>query len=615
MDEAAASRPSPTRRKREGIVYTPAPIARFLTERAIAVSLDEMRDALAAAHRGRETAAFWRDWLAALRSFSIVDPGCGEGALLIAAAEEMARRYRDAAEHLRRLGFDADLDPAREAIFHNLFGVDIDPLAAARARRALARLSPSQELTRRLEERIRAGDSLVDDARVSAGAFDWRAAFPEAARGFDVAIGNPPYVRMEYLKALKPWLARRYRVAAERADLYAYFFEKGLSLLKPGGRLGFISSSTFFRTGAGASLRAFLARSGAIECVVDFGDLAVFDGVGAYPAIVVLRKGAAAEGDLAFLRLRAAPDDLCAAFRETARPMPRARLGAGFWRFEEEALARLRDKIVDGRPTLAEVYGAPLWGVKTGLNEAFLIDAATRARLLAADPRSAEIVRPYRRGAHIGRWRVAAPRLWLLDLPKGGGIDLDRFPAVAAHLEPFRARLEARATRQDWFELQQPQRGYRAAFAGPKIVFPDISQGPKFALDASGTLIDATAFASPCADLSLLALLNSRLVWFFLHSVSNPLRGGKWRLRLKAQYVGLVPIPTIAPQQRASLTAAARANGEAAARLGGAGAIEAAQIAATIDATEREIDAIVYALFGLCATEIAAVEASLAGQY
>ncbi|ATQ70230.1 MULTISPECIES: Eco57I restriction-modification methylase domain-containing protein [Methylosinus] len=608
MDEAAASGPSLTRRKRQGIVYTPEPIARFLAERTIAVSLDEMSDALAAAHRGRETAAFWREWLAALRSFSIVDPGCGEGALLLAAAQEMARRYRDAAEHLRKLGVDVDLDPAREAISHNLFGVDIDPLAAARARRALARLAPSPEAALRLEETIRAGDSLVDDPSASAGAFDWRAAFPQAARGFDIVIGNPPYVRMEYLKPLKPWLAQRYHVAAERADLYAYFFEKGLSLLREGGRLGYISSSTFFRTGAGARLRGLLARSGAVECVVDFGDLPVFDDVVAYPAIVTLRKGAATQGDLSFLRLDAAPPDLCATFRETARPMPRARLGAGFWRFEEEALARLRDKIATGRRTLAEVHGAPLWGVKTGLNEAFVIDAATRARLLAADPQSAEIVTPYRRGAHIRRWRVAAPRLWLLDLPKGGGLDIDRFPAVAAHLAPFRARLEARATRQAWFELQQPQRAYRAAFAGPKVVFPDISQGPKFALDESGTLIDATAFALPCADLALLALLNSRLIWFFLHSVSNPLRGGKWRLRLKAQYVGLVPVPALAPPMRERLAAAARANHEAALAPDGAGS-------SAVDATEREIDAIVYALFDLSAAEIAAVETSLAGQY
>lgn len=99
---------------------------------------------------------------------------------------------------------------------------------------------------------------------------------------------------MEYLKEAKPYLARHYAVAAERADLYAYFFEKGVRLLKDGGRLGYISSSSFFRTGAGESLRRFLTRNATIESVVDFGDLRVFDGVVTYPAIVTLKRAPSA---------------------------------------------------------------------------------------------------------------------------------------------------------------------------------------------------------------------------------------------------------------------------------------------------------------------------------
>ncbi|HEY8259777.1 MAG TPA: N-6 DNA methylase [Methylosinus sp.] len=630
MDEAARRERSVTRRKRAGVVYTPAPIAGFLVARTIALSLDEGRADLLAAHDGRETVDFWRDWLARLRDFAILDPACGEGALLLAAFDEMAPRYEEAAR--RALGAGVEIDAAAETIAHNLFGVDIDRRAVEAARRALALRAdgtsePEGSRSERvsgphasgprsfrlacraqLETNLRAGDSLVDDRAASAAAFDWRAAFPEifARGGFDVAIGNPPYVRMEYLKPLKPWLAKHYEVAAERADLYAYFFEKGLALLKPNGRLGYICSASFFRTGSGEPLRALLSEKSAIESVVDFGDLTIFDGVVTYPAIVTLRKGASTDDDLSFLKIeQRLPDDLRDAFARDARPMPRARLGAGYWRLEDDALARLREKIAGGRMTLREIYGAPLWGVKTGLNDAFVIDASTRDRLIAADARSAELLKPYLRGAHIGRWTIAPERLFLIDLPKGAIDDISRFPAIAAHLTPLRARLEARAARQGWFELQQAQRAYRAAFAGPKIVFPDISQGPKFAFDETGTLIDATAFALPHADLALLALLNSRLAWFFLHSVSNPLRGGKWRLRLKAQYVGLAPIPDWTPAIRARLAAAARANGEATSR----GAVR------ETDAREREIDGIVYGLFGLTTEDIALVEASLEGQY
>ncbi|MBU3889746.1 N-6 DNA methylase [Methylosinus sporium] len=591
MDESVSRGRLSEGRKRRGVVYTPAPIARFLVARTIALSLDERRAALLAQHGGCETPAFWRAWLDALRSFKIIDPACGDGALLDVAYDEMARRYEEIA-----LGAMIALDVARETIANNLFGVDIDAHAVEAARHALWSRCPKIGTTSEPNgprDNLRAGDSLIDDIA--------------APGGFDVVIGNPPYVRMEYLKAAKPYLAKHYAVAAERADLYAYFFEKGVRLLKDGGRLGFISSSSFFRTGAGESLRRFLTANAMIESVVDFGDLRVFDDVVTYPAIVTLRKSAE-RGDLSFVLLKErAPKDLETEFAEKARRMPQARLGASVWRFEEEALARLRAKIAKGRKTLREVYGSPLWGIKTGLNDAFVIDGATRDALVAADPRSAEILKPYMRGASIGRWRRASED-WLVDAPKGA-FDIAEYPAVEAWLTPLRSRLERRATRQKWFELQQAQLAYRPGFAAPKIVFPDISQGPKFALDDSGDLIDATCFCLPCADFALLAFLNSRLCWFVLHAVSNPLRGGKWRLRLKAQYLEPLPLPDFDPQAADRLTALARANCDAAADP------DDAERLAEIEIREREIDAIVYDLFGLSAAEAELLEASLAGQY
>ena len=240
-----------------------------------------------------------------------------------------------------------------------------------------------------LEATIRVGDSLVEDAHYTLRPFDWRAAFPEifARGGFDVVVGNPPYVRMEFIKAVKPYLAKHYAVASDRADLYAYFYERGLSLLRDGGRLGFISSSTFFRTGSGEPLRRRLIEQASIESIVDFGDAQIFGGVTTYPAVLSMRKGAPAPGEIDYLVIQGEPPaDLGRAFRETARKMPRARLTAQSWRVEDDTLAALRDKIRTGRKTLGEVYGAPLYGIKTGLNEAFIIDTPTRDRLMARDP-------------------------------------------------------------------------------------------------------------------------------------------------------------------------------------------------------------------------------------
>ncbi len=638
----AASRgeaaPRITRRKREGVVYTPESVTRFLVEHTVGRTLEARLAGLLAVHarggtlagngeaiRWREGTAseraFWRDYVAALRDLKVLDPACGSGAFLVAAFELLAAEYRRAVGRLRALGESVDLDLCEQILTGNLHGVDCNAEAVEITRLSLWLTAGRNEHgLQRLETTIKAGDSLVDDARYTDRPLDWHRAFADilAGGGFDIVIGNPPYVRMELIKRLKPHLEKHYVVAGDRTDLYAYFFERGVALLKEGGRLGYISSSTFFRTGSGERLRTFLAEEAAIEAVVDFGDLRIFEGITTYPAIVTLRKGRAQDGgqDDGLLRFLRIGDDLPrgigAAFAAKARPMPRARLGAGAWQLEDEALARLRDKVLKGRKTLGEVHGAPLYGIKTGCNDAFIVDRATRERLVARDPRSAELVKPFLRGENIKRWRIEPEGPYLIDTPKGK-VDIEAYPAVRDWLLPFKPGLEARATRQEWFELQQAQLAYRPDFLAGGIAFPDFSQGPKFAPVGDGFLMDCTVFLV-CGGPELLAILNSRLAWFVLHAVSNPLRGGKWRLRLKSQYVRQLPLPAAGDRDRALLGKLAARCADKSAQ-GYARRVEARALDAGIDRAQREIDAIVYRLFDLTPDEIALLEASIAGQY
>ncbi len=673
--------PKISQRKRTGVVYTPDTVTRFLVEKTIGVTLqgifDEAWTRLGMGESAGEDAqrAFWREYLGRLRALTIVDPACGSGAFLVAAFDALAADYRRASKALGALGEHIEFDIYDEIVSKNLYGVDLNLESVEITRLSLwLKTARRDHRLQNLEATIRVGDSLIEDGAYTSRPFDWRADFRQvfAHGGFDIVIGNPPYVRMEYIKAIKPYLEKHFAVTADRADLYAYFYERGVKLLKEGGRLGFISSSTFFRTGSGEPLRKFLSEQTAVETVVDFGDAQLFEGVTTYPAIVALRKMSEAPSDLSYLAVRGEPPkNLGRAFKEGSRAMPRSRLGAGFWRFEDDALARLRDKIANRRKTLGEVYGAPLRGIVTGFNEAFIIDTPTRDRLLRADPISAELLKPFLRGENIKRWRVEPEGLWLINTPKGK-VDIDAYPAIRDWLLPFRPQLEKRATKQEWFELQQAQLAYQPKFEVPKIIYGHFAQERIFAFDRSGTFSHDKTYFIPDGTLELLDLLNSRLIWWLVTGLSPAVRDA-WH-ELRVQYLETLPIPDISPESQARLTALGQACTDAAherfeiqaavrrrvldlapperAKLTGKlhnwhdldfaafraevkrafhadipvreraewetylseNAARVRRLSDEIAAAEREIDSIVYALFDLTPDEIVLLEASLKGQ-
>ncbi|MBK1648774.1 Eco57I restriction-modification methylase domain-containing protein [Rhabdochromatium marinum] len=547
------------RRKRDGVVYTPDLIARFIVAQTLGAHLLEIFAAIVRDHAKagadlsdysaipwrRKTAEreAWEAYRARLKTLRIVDPACGSGVFLIMALEfmktELLRVNRKIAELRGQDGYTDDLlDPDSEILTNNLFGVDVNSESIEIAKLSLWLKTARQgKLLDSLDGTLRVGDSLIDADRWAylGRGFDWVAAFPQVMveGGFDIVLGNPPYVRMEFLKVLKPYLEQHYQVVSDRADLYCYFYERGLKLLKAGGRLGFISSNTFFKTGSGQPLRDYLLREATLESVVDFGDLQVFAGVTTYPAIVTMKKGAPpADHALRFWKLEALPDtNFLATWEAAAGPYPQAALGSGSWELENPALRALREKIRAGRKTLKEVYGAPLRGVVSGLNKAFVIDTPTKERLCAEDPRSAALLKPFLEGKDLKRWRAEPRGLWLIYIPKNK-INIDDYPAIRDWLLLFRESLEKRATKQAWFELQQAQEAYAPHFAAPKISYPHFNAERNFLFEPCGAFSNDKSYLIPTADKSLLALLNSRVLWFILSSMSPPVRGGYHELRV-----------------------------------------------------------------------------------
>ncbi|WP_421863019.1 Eco57I restriction-modification methylase domain-containing protein [Parvibaculum sp.] len=577
------------RRKRDGVVYTPDYIARFIVAETLGAHLKEIFADVLRSHAkaGADISDYekipwrrksaereaWQAYRERVKTLRIVDPACGSGVFLIMAFDFLKAELSRANDKIAELeGKDRHiqdlLDPDSEILTNNLFGVDVNEESIEIAKLSLwIKTARRGKVLDSLDANLRVGDSLIEDSNFAYldHAFTWADAFPKvfAEGGFDVVLGNPPYVRMEFLKAIKPYLEARYEVVSDRADLYCYFYERGLRLLKQGGRLGYISSNTFFKTGSGKPLREYLLREATIESVVDFGDLQVFEGVTTYPAILTMRRGAAPKGhELRFWKVDVLPENnFLATWAAAAGPYPQAALGDGSWELENPSLRALRDKIRNGKKALKEVYGSPLYGIKTGLNEAFVIDNATKERICAEDLRSSELLKPFLEGKDLKRWRAEPRGLWLIYIPKNR-IDIDDYPAIRDWLLPFKDRLEKRATKQEWFELQQAQEAYAPHFAVPKIAYKDIGDSAPFHVSADESFLANTGYFIPSDEHCLTAYLNSKLLWFTYLNVSAQIRGGF--VRFFSNHLGEMPIPDWPGEAKAKLAALSEAAHDAA---------------------------------------------------
>ncbi|MEJ7842567.1 MAG: TaqI-like C-terminal specificity domain-containing protein [Rubrobacter sp.] len=383
--------------------------------------------------------------------------------------------------------------------------------------------------------------------------FDWQVEFAEVfagetdgsdrAGGFDVILANPPYVRQELIKDLKPALKKVYpAIYTGTSDLYVFFYGRALQLLRPGGMLAFISSNKWFRANYGAKLRKHVAETTHVTSITDFGDLPVFQGASAYPMIFTAQKDRNTTGPTTLTQVKSlAPPypDVAALVGEIGQPLPPDALDGSEWSLTDAATAaRLRKMRAAGIPLGEYVKGQIYYGIKTGFNKAFVIDGAKREELISQDPKSAEIIKPFATGKDVRKWTVDYKDKWLIVTPIG--INMKRYPAVFEHLKQWQPELEKRYDQgKHWWELRACD--YYDAFDQPKVIFPDIAKDLRFALDTAQTYSNNTTYFSPTNDLYLLGLLNSSAIEDFYIELSAQVRGGY--LRFFTQYVEQIPIP------------------------------------------------------------------------
>jgi predicted type IV restriction endonuclease len=574
----------PEVRKAGGVFYTPTYIVDYIVKKTVAKLVEGKKPG----PRGGAS------------RLKILDPACGSGSFLLGAYQYLLDWHRDAyvadgpekwakgktprLYQSQKGQWRLTTEERRRILLNNIYGVDIDPQAVEVTKLSLLlkvlegedeqsigkQMALFQErVLPDLSENIKCGNSLIgpdfydhqqmdlfdQEAVFRVNAFDWDAEFSQimAEGGFDAVIGNPPYVRQEGLQDSKAYFAKKYSVYHGTADLYAYFIEKGVSLLKPDGRFAYIVANKWMRANYGKPLRYWMKQQHIVE-IIDFGDLRVFTQASTYPCILVIQKNAPAQTFSAATLKTLDFQDLLAHVRKNSYEVRQQPLDDAGWSLVDQHTQDLLDKIRKTGVSLGEYVDGKIYrGVLTGLNEAFVIDEQTREQLIAEDPKSAEIIKPFLAGRDIKRYKPLSSEKYLIFTRRG--IDIDQYKAVKSYLALFKKRLMPRPKdwkgekwpgrkpgSYQWYEIQDTI-DYYEEFEKPKIIIPAIVKSASYAFDTDGFYSNDKTTIIPTNDKYLLGLINSKVVDYFLHYIASTKLGGYFEY--KPMYISKLPIRTI----------------------------------------------------------------------
>lgn len=641
----------PEVKKAGGVFYTPTFVVDYIVKHTVGRWLEAKTPKQAA-------------------ELKILDPACGSGSFLIGAYQYLLdwhlQRYisdgpaKWAAGKTPRLyqggGGDWRLTSAekKRILLNNIYGVDIDPQAVEVTKLSLLlkvlegeteeTLAVQLQLIQEralpdLGQNIKCGNSLIErdfyefhqmdlfdeEEMYRVNAFNWQDEFSDILKegGFDVVIGNPPYVRQETLGESKSYFQRRYQVYHGTADLYVYFIEKGMALLKPKGLFGIIVANKWMRANYGGPLRQWMKKH-RIEAMIDFGDLPVFQTATTYPCILALSKETPTAEFTAVEVETLDFISLAEYVNEHRYPVRLSDLDDAGWSLinshAQALLSRIRSV---GIPLEKYAKGQIYRGVVTGFNEAFVIDITTRGKLIDEDPKSAEIIKPFLAGRDIKRYQPVKNDRYLIFTRHG--INLKQYPAIERHLKQYKTQLMPKPKNwkggvwtgrkpgtYQWYEIQDTI-DYYNEFEKPKIIYPNICKKPEFTLVDNNFYTNQKCFIISLPDKYLLGILNSSVAFFLFRSILPKLRGDFYEPSYvyfkdfpipiiddsnptdKARHDSIVQavdrMLTLHSKQKAALTAH-----------------EKTMLQRQIETTDRQIDQIVYELYGLGQEEINIIE-------
>ena len=521
------------KRKKDGVFYTPSRITQGIVGKSIGEYLNdkklelgyeklpELTDESIETQRGlsakaEKHLAFWREYRSKVLSIKVIDPACGSGAFLIAAYDYLKKELDEINDRIADLKgrtqelfdgdemYDASLE--NEYLIKCLYGVDLNPESVEISKLSLwlRTLTKDKPLTN-LDNNIKSGNSITE--------FNFQEEFSEVFTkgGFDVVIGNPPYVRQESLKDIKTILEEKYATYIGTADLYCYFYELGIRLLKTGGVLGYITSNKWLRINYGKNIRKMLNEYYIIE-IEDHGKVKMFVDAGVDTNIIVVKK---------INRQNTQVKIVLTEENNKTFETNQSNFSEDGYLFLDNRLKIVKEKIDNIGKPLGEWNIEVNRGVLTGLNDAFTIDKEKYNELIKKDRKNKEILVPLLRGQDIRRYEINYKDLYLINTHNGykfndekiPEIRIDDYPSIKEYLSEFEPALSKRGDKGETpYNLRNC--AYLEEFNKEKIVYGQISKIPKFSYDLSKFILNDTAFIITGEKLKyLLVMLNSNLIW------------------------------------------------------------------------------------------------------
>ena len=552
--------PQTSKRKQDGVFYTPQYITKYIVENTIGRLCAEKKqqlgiiedDYLSDQRRQMQTKKRlldqlqqYREWLLQI---TILDPACGSGAFLNAALQFLMAEHKLIDEMEAKVAGSSIVfqDVENSILEHNLYGVDINEESVEIAQLALwLRTAKPHRKLNSLNENIKCGNSLISDPEIAGPkAFNWQEQFPKVFEkgGFDVVIGNPPYVQLQSMGAMSDAYAQcGFETYNKSADLYCLFYEQGCRLLKDKGFLGFIASNKWLKINYGEPLRKYLVSKMNPLLLIDFPGVPVFEDATVDPQILIVGKQQY-DGLTQACAVKTKQESL-------SEYVPAHSIETNFsaepWTIRDIRVSELLKKINSNGAALKDLPISINYGIKTGYNDAFFIDGDIKAALINEDNSSEKMIRPLLRGRDIIPWKVESKNQFIIYVPwhfplhldtsiqgcseKAEKLFADQYPAIYKHLLNHKEKLSARnkaetGIRYEWYASQRWGADYYEDFAKPKIVYPNMTKYLPFCYDESGAICNDKAFfiTSNNEEFSLkylLAVLNSSLAKFWIRCI------------------------------------------------------------------------------------------------